>query len=123
MLEPERGWERFYRWVARIPRGRVATYSMIAACAGNPRLARQVGFALAALRSAPATRLPWHRVLGARGPEAAAISLLDPPGAALQRRKLVAEGVRFDARGRVSLALFGWRGPRAPRPPKSNAVE
>ncbi len=48
----------------------------------------------------------------------AAISILDPVGAAVQRRLLEGEGVEFDALGRVDLARFGWRprarGPRGP---------
>ena len=35
--------ERIYENVKRIPRGKVATYGMIAAMSGNPRLARVVG--------------------------------------------------------------------------------
>ena len=38
--------ERIYENVKRIPRGKVATYGMIAAMSGNPRLARVVGYAL-----------------------------------------------------------------------------
>ncbi len=102
------GWSRYYRIVRRIPRGRVATYGDVALAAGKPRGARQVGFALAALRG---TRhdVPWQRVLGALARGHAAISILDPVGAAVQRRLLEDEGVRFDDRDRVDLARFGWR--------------
>jgi methylated-DNA-protein-cysteine methyltransferase related protein len=105
------GWSVFYRVVRRIPRGRVATYGGIALLAGKPRAARQVGYALAALRGT-AHAIPWQRVLGARPRGHAAISILDPVGAAVQRRLLEDEGVRFDARGRVELAEFGWPRPR-----------
>jgi methylated-DNA-protein-cysteine methyltransferase-like protein len=102
------GWTPYYRIVRRIPRGRVATYGAIALLAGRPRAARQVGYALAALRG---TRhaVPWQRVLGGRGRVMAGISILDPVGAAVQRDLLEREGVAFDDRGRVSLARFGWR--------------
>lgn len=101
-------YERFYRVVRRIPRGRVATYGQVAALAGRPRGARLAGHALSALRN---TRhdVPWQRVLGARGPGRAGVSLKDPMGAAVQRDLLEREGVAFDARGRVDLARFGWR--------------
>jgi methylated-DNA-protein-cysteine methyltransferase related protein len=109
------GWSRYYRIVSRIPRGRVTTYGDVALLAGNPRGARHVGFALSALRGAK-HRVPWQRVLGKRPGDYAGISLLDPMGAAVQQAKLEREGVRFDERGRVSLAEFGWRA-RRPTPP------
>ena len=110
------GWARWYRIVRRVPRGRVTTYGAVALKGGVPRAARQVGYALAALRG---TRhdVPWHRVLGARPRGAAAVSILDPVGAAVQRRLLEDEGVAFDARGRVELARFGWGIAPAPRRP------
>jgi methylated-DNA-protein-cysteine methyltransferase-like protein len=90
--------ERIWKEIARIPRGSVASYGGIARRAGLPRRARLVGHAL---KVAPAgLRLPWHRVVNARG----AISL--PPGSRLhrlQRERLEREGVRF-RNGRVDLA-------------------
>jgi methylated-DNA-protein-cysteine methyltransferase-like protein len=95
---------RIYAVVRRIPRGRVATYGQIAALAGYPGHARQVGYALSALPSA--TALPWHRVINARGE----ISLRHTSGAGLTQRMLLErEGVRFDGRGRVQLKRVGWR--------------
>jgi methylated-DNA-protein-cysteine methyltransferase-like protein len=113
------GWAAYYRIVRRIPRGRVATYGEVALVAGKPRAARQVGYALAALRGARHD-VPWQRVLGARPRGRAAISILDPMGAAVQRKLLEAEGVRFDARERVDLAEFGWRAAR--RAPRTRAA-
>jgi methylated-DNA-protein-cysteine methyltransferase-like protein len=101
------GWAEYYRVVRRIPRGRVATYGDVALVAGKPRGARQVGYALAALRGARHD-VPWQRVLGARPRGKAAISILDPVGAAVQRKLLEEEGVRFDASDRVDLDRFGW---------------
>jgi len=115
---------RIYAAVRRIPRGRVATYGLIARVAGLPGHARQVGYALHALRGehdeagAGSTRdapardtnsgraVPWQRVINARGE----ISLRAELGAErLQRALLEQEGVVFDAAGRVSLARFLWR--------------
>ncbi len=112
------GWTGYYRVVRRIPRGRVATYGDVARVAGKPHGARQVGYALAALRGARHD-VPWQRVLGARARGFAAVSILDPVGAAVQQRLLEAEGIRFDARGRVDLGRVGW--PRRWRPPKKPA--
>ncbi len=104
---PPAGWRAYYAVVARIPRGRVATYGQVALLAGKPRAARQVGYALAALRGAR-HRIPWQRVLGSRPRGLAAISILDPMGSAVQRALLEGEGVVMDERGRVSLERFGW---------------
>jgi methylated-DNA-protein-cysteine methyltransferase-like protein len=106
------GWEEIYAVVRRIPRGKVTTYGGVAALLGKPRGARQVGYALAALRGAKHD-VPWQRVLGARPRGRATITILDPMGAAVQEAKLRKEGVRFDERGMVELDAFGWRA----RPP------
>lgn len=89
--------------VRRIPEGRVATYGQVAALAGFPGHARQVGYALHDL---PAdTDVPWQRVINARGevsPRAA------PGSEGYQRHLLEEEGVVFDAAGRVDLRRFRW---------------
>jgi methylated-DNA-protein-cysteine methyltransferase-like protein len=95
---------RIYGAVRRIPRGRVATYGGVAREAGLPGRARQVGYALAALPDEP--DVPWHRVINARGevsPRSGGSGFEH-----LQRVLLEAEGVSFDARGRVDLDRFGW---------------
>ena len=48
--------------VARIPRGRVATYGQLALLAGKPRSARAVG---RVMRNADG--VPWHRVVNSQG--------------------------------------------------------
>lgn len=97
--------ERIYDIVQKIPAGYVATYGQIAALAGLPGHARQVGYALSAL--AEGSLLPWHRVVNARGE----ISQRSCGSAAdqVQRLRLEAEGVVFDAQGRIPLELFRWR--------------
>jgi methylated-DNA-protein-cysteine methyltransferase-like protein len=97
-------YKRIYAVVKKVPRGQVATYGQIAAIAGIPRHARQVGYALHALPAE--AKLPWHRVINARGeisPRTWSENHL------LQRILLEDEGVEFDASGRVSLIRFGWR--------------
>lgn len=104
-------YERIYAAVRRIPRGRVSTYGWVADLAGVPGAARQVGYAMAAL---PAhTTVPWHRVINAQGRVSPRRATGDP--SLEQRFLLEAEGVVFDAGGRVSLERFGWRGGRASR--------
>lgn len=100
---PGSKFSRIWTVVALVPRGRVATYGQIAELAGLPRQARQVGYVLAALPAG--SRLPWHRVINARGE----ISLADPAGAARQRALLEREGVEFSAADRVDLDRFRWQ--------------
>jgi methylated-DNA-protein-cysteine methyltransferase related protein len=95
---------RVYQAVRRIPRGRVATYGQVASLAGTPRGARAVGWALRALRSGQAARVPWHRVVGAGG----RLSPRAGGGEVLQRARLIAEGVAFRG-GRVDLRRHGLR--------------
>ena len=99
---------RIYAVIARVPRGRVATYGQIAGEAGLPGHARMVGYALSALPEG--SRVPWHRVINAAGGISARRE--GPGGAVLQRLRLEREGVAFDARGRVDLERFRW----TPRP-------
>jgi len=109
LSEPSQSYERIYRVVRRIPRGRVATYGQVALLADLGGHARQVGYALHALR--PETALPWHRVLNAQG----RISARSQPGAdRLQRQLLEGEGVPFDERDRIDLTRYRWK-PRARR--------
>ena len=97
---------RIYAIVREIPRGRVATYGQIAAIEGSSS-ARMVGYALAAL-SRSDRRVPWQRVLNRTG---ALSERSGGGGTSRQRRALEAEGVLFDAAGRIDFDTFGWDGP------------
>lgn len=100
-------YERIYAVVARIPRGKVASYGQVAALAGLPRHARQVGYAMQSLPEG--SRLPWQRVVNAKGEVSRrALSFNEPR----QRFLLENEGVRFGQRGRIDLERYGWRGKR-----------
>lgn len=82
--------ERIWKAVAGIPAGNVDTYGGVARRAGLPRRARLVGHALKV--APPELDLPWHRVVNASG------RISFPPGSrqhALQRKRLLSEGVRF----------------------------
>jgi len=98
-------YERIWKVVRRIPKGRVATYGQIAELAGLEGHARQIGYAMHALPSG--SGVPWHRVINAQGevsPRASGDSH------ELQRMLLEAEGVAFDARGRCDLKRYRWKG-------------
>ncbi len=97
-------WQSVYRVVCRIPPGRVATYGQVAALAGMPGAARQVGWALHALSEDD--DVPWQRVINARG-EISSRGIREIEG--LQRALLQSEGVDFNRAGRVDLASFAWQ--------------
>lgn len=84
--------------VRTVPHGQLTTYGDVAAALGSPRVARHVGWALAALPEG--TDVPWHRVINALG----RISFKGDLGRAdAQRRRLEAEGHVFDPSGRLAL--------------------
>jgi methylated-DNA-protein-cysteine methyltransferase related protein len=97
--------DRIKRVVRRIPKGKVATYGQVAALAGHPRAARAVVWILHS--SSVKAKLPWHRVINARG----TISLRPGYGYEEQRTLLMREGVAFDREGQVDLRRQGWRPP------------
>jgi methylated-DNA-protein-cysteine methyltransferase related protein len=89
--------------VARIPAGKVLGYGHVAALIGSPRAARQVGYALAALRPEQADPegpgpIPWWRVIRSDGSLAHAG---DPGRPLMQRALLQDEG--------VPMATHHWR--------------
>ena len=94
-------YDRVYALVARIPRGRVATYGQLALMTGSLRASRAVGYAL---RAAKDPALPCHRVLRADGTPSPAF------GPGVQRALLEAEGVPFTADGRADLGRCRWNG-------------
>jgi len=98
------GYYRIYAVVKRIPPGRVATYGQVAALAGRPGHARQVGYALSAIPDQ--NDVPWHRVVNAKGQ----VSIRSEAGyGTVQRVLLEAEGVKFDDDERIDLTRHRWR--------------
>ncbi len=90
--------------ISRIPKGWVATYGQVAAMAGLPRRARLVGHVLQHLD--PAIKIPWHRVVNAKGE--VSYSQSRNGGDTLQRRLLEKEGVEFNDKDRFDLERFRW---------------
>jgi methylated-DNA-protein-cysteine methyltransferase-like protein len=97
--------QRVYRIVARIPRGKVVTYGQIAAALGDPRQARTVGWAL---RSTPEwLDIPWHRVVNGSG----GISTRHTTdGLNTQQKLLEDEGIVFNEDGCLDLKRCRWTG-------------
>ena len=96
-------YRRIYAVVEAIPYGRVATYGQVAALAGYPGHARQVGYALHSLPEG--SEVPWHRVINARGE----VSPRSESGwENYQRHLLEEEDIVFDDRGVVELDRYRW---------------
>ena len=92
-----------YALVSEIPSGAVLGYGHVAARLGHPRMARQVGWALAALE--PGSLVPWWRVIRSDG----TLALQgDPSRGPLQRALLLEEGVPFTAEHTVDMRLARW---------------
>lgn len=92
--------ETIYSYVAQIPSGRVMTYGQLAALAGHPRAARQVG----GIAHFGPEDLPWHRVVNKQGRMAAAF----PGGRPEQAARLEAEGVEVAADHHVDVDELIW---------------
>ena len=104
-LQGDKAVEAICAVIRRIPKGWVATYGQVATMAGMPRRARLVGRVLQRLESG--TKIPWHRVVNAKGE--VSYSLSRNGGDILQRRLLEKEGIEFDASNRLDLERCRWR--------------
>jgi len=104
-------WNPVYRFVKKIPRGRVTTYGEIARVLRLPGGARAAGYAMAACPSGRG--IPWHRVIGAGGRVR-----MPEPQASLQSKLLASEGVPVE-NGRIDMKLYGWSPKKAKRRKKA----
>ncbi|WP_342433531.1 MGMT family protein [Neobacillus sp. FSL H8-0543] len=94
--------ERVIMIIKNIPIGKVMTYGQIAAVAGSPRAARQVVRALHSMSQKH--RLPWHRVVNAKGQ----IAVQDDESYNEQLLSLEAEGVEIGLNGSIDLGKYQW---------------
>jgi methylated-DNA-protein-cysteine methyltransferase-like protein len=101
----EKVFEKIYRLVMRIPRGRVMTYGQIARLLEERYSPRLVGWAMHATPH-DERNIPWHRVINSQGAISTGRVILHEPE--LQRLMLEAEGIVFDHRGHCDLAVFQW---------------
>ena len=101
-------WDPVFRFVQRIPRGKVLTYGALAKSLRLPGGARSAGRAMAATPSGKG--IPWHRVVGVRGK-----ILIREPYASLQRKLLESEGIAI-LESRVDLKRHLWKPPRKSTP-------
>lgn len=89
--------------VARIPKGKVATYGQIARLAGNAKAARAVGMCMQ--KNTDRKKVPCHRVVGASG---ALVGYAFGSGISNKKKILASEGVQFKEQN-VDLALSQWK--------------
>ncbi len=92
--------DKVYSLVQKIPKGKVTTYGNIARALGNPRMSRQVGWALHANPSNSVT--PCHRVVNQKGELSSAFAF---GGKNMQQELLEREGVEV-CHGSVDLNLY-----------------
>lgn len=94
--------QKVYEIVKKVPKGRVTTYGQVALVMGNPKLSRQVGWALHANKSAD---VPCHRVVDRNGRVAPNFAF---DGWVEQKRRLMLEGVKFKGEMYVDLSKYFW---------------
>lgn len=97
---------KIYEVVRQIPKGKVCTYGMVAALAGNPRWSRVVGYALHG--NPEPGKIPCHRVVDRNGMVSRAFAF---GGENMQIDLLKQEGVAFVSPGQVDLSRYLWLGP------------
>lgn len=95
--------DRVYEIVARIPNGRATTYGAIARALGNPRGAREVGWALNGVPEG--SQLPCHRVVDREGRLSGGWAFGHPE---IMAGRLEDEGVPFLEQYRVDLSVCFW---------------
>ena len=95
--------QKVYKAVSQIPKGKVATYGQIATIIGNPRMARQVGYAL--YFTPPNIKIPWWRVISSKG----YLSIRHPEAPKeLQKQLLLKEKVEVNDKFVVDLKKYQW---------------
>ena len=90
--------------VAKIPKGRLASYGQIAMLAGFPRRPRQVGMVLRGLPED--TKLPWHRVVNNQGYVPSKGRWW---GAMVQIERIREEGIEVSNDGTLDLEIHRWK--------------
>ncbi len=96
--------EKVYAYLRQVPKGKVVTYGQIACAVGNPRAARQVGYALH-VNPEPFV-IPCHRVVNRFGRLAPAFAF---GGREVQAALLREEGVEVGEDCVVDLSKYQYQ--------------
>ena len=97
--------EKVYKIVAKIPKGKVATYGQLAILIGRPGSARTVGWAMRGAKEE--LHLPCHRVVNRFGEMAPGDTFGAPE---IQRNILISEGITFKDNGLIDMKKHLWNG-------------
>jgi methylated-DNA-protein-cysteine methyltransferase-like protein len=93
--------DRVYAYVAKIPRGKVMSYGQLAALAGAPWAAWEVG----QIAHQGPIELPWQRVVNKSGGLARGY----PGGLSGHKSALEAEGIEVDDEFKVEIGELLWQ--------------
>lgn len=96
-------YERVYEQVSAVPHGTVCTYGDIAALAGYPKAAREVGYAMKRVQRG--WNLPCHRIVNIKGTLAPTYAF---GGKEKQRQLLEEEGVTFIDAETIDMQAHRW---------------
>ncbi len=95
--------DRVYEVVKQVPRGKVITYGDVARLCGNPRMSRQVGWALHC-NPQPGV-IPCHRVVFSNGSVCTGFAF---GGKEVQKAMLEEEGVEVSPDYKIDLKKYRW---------------
>ncbi len=96
--------ESVYKVVQQIPAGKVLSYGDVARLAGNPKMSRQVGWALHV--NPEQGIIPCHRVVFKDGSLTRGFAF---GGIEIQRAMLVEEGVEVSRDFKIDMKKFRWQ--------------
>lgn len=96
--------KKVYKYLLKIPNGKVVTYGQIAIYLGNPRLARVVGNILH--NNPDEDKYPCYKVVNAKGRLAPSFAF---GGMDKQKEKLQADGIEVKD-DMVDLSKYQWNG-------------
>ena len=96
--------ESVYKVVKQIPEGKVLSYGDVARLAGNPKMSRQVGWALHV--NPEQGVIPCHRVVFKDGSLANGFAF---GGREVQRDMLIKEGVEVSRDFKIDMKKFRWQ--------------
>lgn len=96
--------ESVYKVVKQIPAGKVLSYGDVARLAGNPKMSRQVGWALHV--NPEQGIIPCHRVVFKDGSLTRGFAF---GGIEIQRAMLMEEGVEVSQDFKIDMKKFRWQ--------------
>lgn len=99
-----KSFEKVYKFISLVPKGKVTTYGAIARLTGLN--AKVVGYALHA--NSDPVAVPCHRVINSKGKISKGYAFGGPES---QKKRLEKEGIKFDKDEIVDLKKFGYLTP------------